>query len=211
MKKSSFATIKINKSLFLTALYCVAVGFNLNAQCPSLTATPSSISICSDNVPPIILKSNQSGTTYSWEVLQKDVAGANEGSGLTINQTLSATGNVQGSVLYTVTPEANGCKGASVLVTVIVNPVPLVIATPLTSTLTSGNSSSIILNSEIPETTYSWTVIQSGVIGAKKGSGSVIRHRLTTEAEKGIVTYRVTPAINGCVGESIRAKVIVKR
>jgi hypothetical protein len=184
---------------------------NARAQCPIVSAKASLTTICSGTIASIALSANQIGTTYSWTIVQEGIVGAADGAGSRIAQTLTATDAATGSVVYTITPLANGCKGASASVKITVNPIPVITATPLTSIIASNKAVSVALTSDAAEATFSWTVIQSGLDGAIAGSGSLINQVLTTNAEKGIATYRITPDLKGCTGEPINAKVIVKR
>ena len=171
---------------------------------PTLTATPTATSICSGENAEISLSSNIVGTTYSWTVVQSNVTGASNGSGSTINQALSSTGILSGTATYTIKPTFNGCDGADVVVTINVNPKPVLTATPTATSICSGQSASIALSSSIVGTTYSWTVTQSGVTGASNGSGSSINQILTASGtSNGIATYTIKPTFNGCDGDDV--------
>lgn len=183
----------------------------VKAQCPTAVVIPTAATICSGSSAAIELTSNQPGTEYSWTTVQTNVVGAMDARGASVLQVLTATAAIPGSVTYTITPFVNGCKGEPVVVSISVMPIPVISASPLTSTLFSGNNTAIELMSDADETEFSWTVIQSGVSGAIRGTGSVISQTLTTTADKGIATYRITPALKGCAGESINAKVIVNK
>lgn len=74
--------------------------------------------------------------------------------------------------------------------------VPVATATPTSQTICSGNGTSISLSSDIPGTTFSWTVSQNGVVGASNGSGSTIAQILTTTSS-GTAIYTVTPTSPG--------------
>jgi hypothetical protein len=95
-------------------------------QLPIVTA--SSPTVCSGDVSSIPLSSavvgTQTSTTFAWSVAQTDATGASAGSGSAINQTLTATGMVQGLVTYTITPTANGCIGPARTIEARVNPRP---------------------------------------------------------------------------------------
>ena len=217
MKKSDiFTTIKTQNLewhwLFrFTIIVSLSVSsLNVNAQCPTATAMPITATICSGSTTSLSFKSDQIGTTYTWIVAQVGVVGATDGTNSRIAQTLTTTDAATGSVVYTITPLANACKGKPISVIISVNPIPVITATPLTSTIASNNPASIALTSDVADTKFSWTVIQSGLTGAKIGSGNVIDQILTTNAEKGIATYNITPNLKGCAGEPINAKVIVK-
>ncbi|MES2591267.1 MAG: PKD-like domain-containing protein [Bacteroidota bacterium] len=198
--------LRISFILFIFFVYMGA-----QAQCPVAAAIPSVSKICSGAAASIALTSNLPGTTYSWTTVQSDVVGAVEGEGTAISNTLTATDVVTGTAVYTITPLANGCKGIPVSVTITIDPIPVVSIGSLTTTITSGNPISIALNSDVAETAFSWTVIRSAVNGASNGRGSFIRQVLSTDSEKGMATYRITPISKGCAGEPINAKVLVKR
>ncbi len=95
-------------------------------QLPIVTASPPTL--CSGDQSNIALSSavagTQTSTTFAWTVAQTDATGASAGSGTNINQTLTATGTTQGSVVYTISPTANGCAGPARSITALVNPRP---------------------------------------------------------------------------------------
>lgn len=192
---------------------CVGLPINVTITVnptPVATASPTAQIICSGSAPLISLSSTVAGTTYSWTVVQTNVSGATAGSGSTIAQTLTATSTVAGTAVYTVTPSASGCAGAPITVTITVNPNPVVTATPSTQTICSGSSSSISLSSSVAGTTYSWTVVQTGVSVAANGTGSSIAQTLTTTGSvAGAAVYTITPTANGCPGTPITATVTV--
>lgn len=84
-------------------------------------------------------------------------------------------------------------------------------ATPPSQMICSGSTTSIALSSNVPGTTFSWKVVESGVIGASAGSGASINQtlRATTHAV-GTATYTVTPSINGCTGNPLTLVVTVE-
>lgn len=91
---------------------------------PNFSTVPSQAPICSGDSTSILLSPSLSGTTVSWTVVQNGVRGALPDSGNSINQLLETTGNAPGKVIYTISPEFNGCPGTPISVTVIVNPLP---------------------------------------------------------------------------------------
>jgi gliding motility-associated-like protein len=87
---------------------------------------------------------------------------------------------------------------------------PVATATPASQTICSGTATSIALSSSISGTTYSWTVVQSGVTGASAGSGATINQTLTTTGTTaGTATYTITPTAAGCVGTPITVVITV--
>lgn len=87
---------------------------------------------------------------------------------------------------------------------------PVVTATPSAQTICSGDMTSIILNSDIPGTVYSWTVVQNGVTGASIGNSGTIAQMLTTLGSSvGTAVYTVNSLANGCSGNPINVTVTV--
>ncbi|MFV8347293.1 LamG-like jellyroll fold domain-containing protein [Flavobacterium sp. ZB4P13] len=146
MKKNYFFIIL----LFLTSLY------TFGQPCPVATATPTTETICSGGNSNIVLTSNETGTIFTWTVVQTDVSGASDGSSDTIVQTLTATSTTPGTAVYTITPTANGCDGAIITITVTVQ-----------SSVTSGTigTAQTICNGSTPATLTSTT--------AGTGSGTI--------------------------------------
>ncbi len=170
---------------------------------PNVTANALQSTICSGETANIGLSSLQSGTTFSWVVVQNGVSGAQSGSGNSIAQNLFATGLLQGTATYTITPSNNGCLGTPVSLVITVNPKPIV-TTPLLVNICSDSATNINLNSNISGTTFDWTVVQTGVTGATAGSGTSIVQNLTNIGTNvGTVLYTVTPTNNGCSGNPI--------
>ncbi|KGO92458.1 hypothetical protein Q767_15635 [Flavobacterium enshiense DK69] len=181
----------------------------INPQ-PNVVATPASRTICSGSATGIVLSSAVAGTTYAWTVVQTGVTGATNGTGGSISQVLTTTGLTAGTAVYTIIPTANGCTGLPIVVTIIVNPIPVIFVTPTSESICSGQLTTIALNSNIVGTTYSWTVTQAGVSGATAGSGNTISQVLTaTGSAIGTATYTVTPMFNGCSGSPVSVTITV--
>ncbi|MES2285610.1 MAG: PKD-like domain-containing protein [Bacteroidota bacterium] len=179
---------------------------------PVATAIPSTQTICSGDATSIPLTSNISGTVFNWTAVQTGVSGASAGSGATIGQTLVATGNTTGTVTYTITPSVGICSGVPILVTISVNPKPVVTATPSAQAFCTGNSTSITLSSSVPGTIFAWTVVQTGVTGGSAGAGSSIIQALsTTGSSMGTAVYTITPSVpgTGCIGNPINVTITI--
>ncbi|MBI5539474.1 MAG: T9SS type A sorting domain-containing protein [Bacteroidia bacterium] len=93
-----------------------------------------------------------------------------------------------------------GCTGSST-VNVTVNPIP-VVTTNAFSNICSGSTSNIILYSNVPGTTFSWTATYNSVTGgAASGISNPITQTLnTTGSSPGTATFIITPTANGCTG-----------
>ena len=191
-----------------------AINQNLNITIsprPTVTFVNNSPSICSGSSTDIVLTSNVSGATFSWNAVGTNVNGSSNGSGTSINQTLTTTSDLVGEVVYTVVATANGCSGAPVEVRVNINPIPDVIVTPLSETICSGTSTNISFSGSISGTVFNWTVVQSGVTGATSGTGTSIQQVLNTTSltTSGTAVYTITPVLNGCSGASVDVTVTV--
>jgi gliding motility-associated-like protein len=174
--------------------------------------TPSTVlqTVCSGSVSPILLASNLAGTVFNWNVVQNNVIGASNGTGSLIAQILTATSNNIGEAVYSVTPTIGVCQGASVLINVRVNPIPVATANTAATTLCSSSTTNIVLTSSIAGTTFSWSVIQTGIFGATPGNGATIAQTLTTvNSTQGSVLYTITPTFNGCFGIPVTVTIIV--
>lgn len=183
----------------------------LDAVCEcTADVVANNITICNGTNPTISLTTTSSEVvSFTWTVIQSGVTGATAGSGNIINQTLTNSGVVSGTATYIVTPTevVSGCIGTPYDIIVTVAPTPNVIATPSSLTINTGSSANIDLSGGVVGTTFTWTVVQSGVTGASAGSGSTINQILTGE---GIVAYTITPSFNGCLGAPINVAVTVE-
>lgn len=91
-------------------------------------------------------------------------------------------------------------------------PMPVATATPASQAITSGGATSIALTSTLTGTTFSWTVVQTGVTGATSGSGTTIAQTLTlTGSAAGTATYTVTPTAAGVAGTPISVVITVNK
>ncbi|MCE3280729.1 MAG: large protein, partial [Bacteroidetes bacterium] len=180
---------------------------------PVATATPSSSTICSNTATSIALTSNVGSTTFAWTVSTSagTLTGASAGSGSTIAQTLINSSTTSQTATYTITPTAGGCAGAPITVVITVNPRPVVTATPASSTICSGDATSIALTSNLPGTTFAWTITTSGsTTGAAAGSGATIAQTITnTSTVAQTVTYNITPTAAGCTGAPVAVVVTI--
>ena len=177
---------------------------------PSVTASPSTETICSLQATGILLSGSILGTTFNWTVLQTDVSGANNDTGNSISQVLTATGIDVGNVIYTITPMFRGCPGTPVIATVYVTPKPVISVTNSSPSICSGTATSISFSSSMLNTVYNWNVIQTNVTGASAGSGNTIAQVLSTiGTSSGVVVYAITPTVNGCPGATILSTIIV--
>ena len=173
-------------------------------------SSPSSQSICSGPVS-ISLSSNQTGTTFIWTVSQSGTTGALAGSGSTINQTVRATGLVNGTATYNIRPiSSGGCVGTVFQSVVTVRPKPVITSSPDSSEICSGSASAVSLNSNITGASFAWRAIPTNVTGASSGNGTTISQTLNSTGSNSRVVYRVAGTVNSCVSDTVRVVVVVK-
>jgi gliding motility-associated-like protein len=177
---------------------------------PVVTTSTVMQSVCSGSVTPILLTSNVPGTIFNWNVVQTNVTGASNGSGNIITQTLNTTSNNIGEAVYSITPLVGGCPGIPKIVVVNVNPIPVATANPALTSICSSGTTNIALTSTVAGTIFLWTVIQSGILGASSGNGTIIAQTLTTVgSNQGTVSYSITPIFDGCSGAPISVTITV--
>jgi hypothetical protein len=170
---------------------------------PILTTNVANNTICSGTSINIALSSNVLNTTYAYTVNPgPGIQGAGSGISNPIIQQLSNNTLNPSQVTYQITPSANGCDGALVSVTIIVNPVATVIPSQNSVTICSGQSVNVQLASNSPGALFNWTVSANAQLnGQQAGSGANINQQITnaTFAVQNFY-YVVTPVFGVCPG-----------
>jgi len=105
------------------------------------------------------------------------------------------------------------CKATNA-VTVTVNPLPTVTNTPLTQTICSGTSTTLVtLTSDVASTIFDWTASTGTAIAGftTNGTNTIPAQTLTNPSNStaGTVTYVITPKANGCTGTAVNYVVTV--
>ncbi len=161
--------------------------------------------ICSGDFVNITLTPDVVNTVAIWTVsAPATIAGASNGAGNLIFQTLFNNGNIPETVNYTVTPRVNGCNGTPIVIGVVVNPKPKFVGLPTTVTVCHGNTLNVPLNSTVAGTTFDWVVDDPSGLGVPvTGSGNVINQPMTnTTGSQASLTYTITPTGPGsCPGD----------
>jgi len=141
---------------------------------PTLTMTSNSYTICNGNSTGI---SAGGATTYTWTT----------GTGLSCTVCPTPTANPSGTTVYTVSGTTGSCVSAPATVTVNVNALPNITATPNSSSICSSTSATITANGG---TTYTWS--PSGSLSS--GTGSPV-----TATPTASTTYTINGTdANGC-------------
>jgi gliding motility-associated-like protein len=164
----------------------------IDDACGNLTINPiADIENCTTNADSL---------TYNWTFT----------GGTPVNSTTLNPGSIEYNTPgpYTVTLEVSNECGVSNTASeeFEVFEIPSITNTNLTQEICSSQSTSeITLNSESPNTTYTWSAIaSSGITGfTPNGNSNKIPAQILTNSENnsGTVTYTAAPAINGCTGD----------
>ena len=175
---------------------------------PTVTNSPLSQTICSGSSTTLVtLTSNVAGATFTWTATA--TAGVSgflaSGTNTIPVQTITTTALTQGTVTYAIIPTANGCAGPVTNYTVLVNPLPVVTNSPMSQSVCSGQSTTLVtLTSNLAGTTFTWTATATpGVSGfLASGTNTIPVQTITTTAgTQGTVTYAIIPTSSaGCVG-----------
>ena len=138
----------------------------------------------------------------TWTSSNAAVATINSASGVV---TGVSAGNA--TMTYTVLG-TGGCANVTATRTVAINPTPQVIPiNPIV--ICSGESPNITLTGTLLGTSFAWTIVQNGVIGATNGFGNSINDILTTTSgSNGTVFYTITPTLGSCIGS--QATIVVR-
>lgn len=178
---------------------------------PSISVSPAdTINVCSGQVGAFTYSSNVAGAQFNWLASTNEVGGIS-GTGASNSQTYTNTSTATKRVTYTINATANGCTSATKLSRVRVRPIPTVSATASADTICSGNSFSISLSSNIPNSTFTWTSVASGVSGnTTSGSGSSINQTLTSIGNvRGTVIYSFRATNESCQGPIVFKTIFV--
>jgi gliding motility-associated-like protein len=198
-----------------TVIYTITPTFNGCSGVPitvPITVNPTpevfgsaAATICSGGTPNISLFPSIAATTFAWTVNATNVTGAQAGTGMVINDILTASPNL-GTAVYSVSPTASGCSGSPLLVTVTVNPKPLtqindgVICVDQATNVSFKN---YILDTQLSNSTYyfAWYDNNGVIINGATNS--------TYEAtQAGTYSVMVTNIASGC--QSILTQAVVR-
>ncbi len=119
---------------------------------------------------------------------------------------LAILSNTNINVLLT---DPSGCT-ATDIVRVTINPTPVGSANPTSLNICSG-ALSTSLSANLPNTTFIWSVVQSGTTGAAGGSGSAINQNVrATGVVNGTATYTIRPIAAGCFGSPFQVVATIR-
>lgn len=138
-------------------------------------------------------------TTFNWTNSNSNIGLGSGGVGDIPVFTAINNGTIPIVATITVTPNINGCPGASKTFTITINPSPAVVFTPLDQVVCSGFSSTAVNLSSASGTSFSWTAQQpSGILGVlTSGTNTIPAQTLFNSTNIPIVvTYLATAQSN---------------
>ena len=148
---------------------------------PTVTATPSSGSICSPGGSPVSITAG-GASTYTWSPT----------TGLTPTTGSPVSANPTASTTYTVTgTDANGCTGTATSAITIAPAVILSSVTATPNNVCSGGTSTLQANAGFPTPTYCASTHASGC------SGDEVNHVVLTDVSPSTIIDNVTGATCG--------------
>ncbi|WP_448701994.1 PKD-like domain-containing protein [Mucilaginibacter sp. AW1-3] len=213
----------INESLNNTTSAPIIVTYHIIPTingCPgtplnyALTVNPTPVvtsvanaTICNNTAQNYTMTSNVSGVTYTWSraiVAGISNAAISSQTSANITESLNNTTSAPVTVIYQVIPSINGCPGTPFNYTLTVNPTPTITNNPLSQTVCSQSSSTVVtFTSNVTGTTFQWTATATPKISGfvTSGTGNIPQQiLLNSDVVPGSVTYTVTPYYNGCSG-----------
>src|SRR5690606_37680550 len=166
---------------------------------PSPAIENAQVEVCSGSPWTYLPDNHQSGWLYTWTArTEGEVTGIGEQSSpqASLTQTLVNRGNNPATVIYEVRPLFGTCSGDEFELAVTVQPAPAIDFSVADQVICSGNQSAeVILFSEVPGATFSWTANANGALGvtARGDSNRIPIQTLVNPGDRPIVVeYEIT-------------------
>ena len=177
---------------------------NLSSVNPA-TCSGGSVVLNFTGTPNAVVSFTDGTTNYN---VTLDGAGVNNYSTPPIFNTTTFTLT---SVATTGAPSCTQVVGDSVTVTITPRPVMTVSPNPLV--LCNGSTMNLVLASNLPGTTYTWSASTTNIVGSFLLSGDQSNINQLVELQDamsvGFISIDIVPRANGCDGETVRVDVVV--
>ncbi len=194
-----------------------SVTITVNLQNTNMLTSASNLVICTGTTLNYQPTAQQSNTVFTWvSSATANISGNSaSGTGNITDQLVNSDPNSNGTVTYTITPNNNGCPGASFTLTILVTPIPRVIITHSGGQICSGSPTGITFTTNVPGVLLKWTFDRvAGIYGANDQYpviatriDDVLQSSLTVPAT---IIYHITPVSpGGCEGPTVVARVTV--
>ncbi len=179
---------------------------------PDVTANPASQDVCHNfATASIIFSSGVTGTVFNWTNDTPSIGLAASGSGNISSFTALNPGTLPVTATITVVPTANGCVGASIEITITVNPIPTLTSSLDPQSICSGVPFFYHPTSSTPGTIFTWTRAFVPNITPATGSGTDDISETLTNSATGprTVNYLIYLSANGCANPTPYTLVLV--
>ena len=206
LTNTTASSIDVTYSYVLTANGCSGAAQNVVATInpiPTMSSA-SSATICSGETVNIPLTSS-APASYTW-IATDNANTTGESVAMqttsTLTNTITNTSTAIQTVTYTVTPTgtAGSCLGSAQVVSVTVNPTPVLTSALSPSTICSGTSFTYTPTSDVAGTSYTWSRSANADIteATTTGTGGVNEVLTNSSAANVNVTYVYTATANNC-------------
>jgi PKD repeat protein len=201
---------------------CNAISSNITITITPIdvVTSPPAETICTAQSVNYAITSTSGGSNFTWtaSVTGGTATGvAATGSGGIINDIITDTDpNNPAVVVYKITPQNNSCTGTTFTLTVTVDPLPKITASPPGSPICSNQPAGVVLTTNIVNTSYTWTSVASpGITGNTNQATAVSTNAIqdvliNNGSAAGTVTYTIIPYNGTCPGPSKTATVTVQ-
>jgi hypothetical protein len=169
---------------------------------PATVNTPASQVVCAGSLTaPVNYTGTVSGTIYNWTNNNNTIGLASTGTGDIAAFTAINTTGLPVIATIVVTPTANGCTGASKSFTITTNPTGNVLSVPNQIVCNRSQTTTVIFNSTLPSTAYTWTNNNTSIGLGNSGSGNIPAFTaINNTAAPVIASIIATPTAFGCPG-----------
>ncbi|HTD98826.1 MAG TPA: PKD-like domain-containing protein [Mucilaginibacter sp.] len=182
--------------------------------------SPPGASSCTGQPVNYNIVASDPSSTFNWtaSVTSGTATGvAATGSGTVINDIITNTSATTDAIVtYKITPTNSTCTGNTFTLTVTVKPLPKITAVPVNTPICSNQPANILLNTNIPNTSYTWTsTATAGVTGNTNQANPVVTTGIqdvlvNNSTALATVNYIVTPYNGICPGTPIPVSITVQ-
>ncbi|HVV54208.1 MAG TPA: PKD-like domain-containing protein [Mucilaginibacter sp.] len=198
----------------------IASDITINITPIDNVTSPPAETICTGQPLNYTITASDPASTFTWtaSVTSGTATGFTaSGSGDTINDVITNTGaTTDAVVVYKIIPLNSGCTGNTFTLTVTIHPLPVITASATASSICSNEPANILIKTNIPNTSYTWTsTAPAGITGNTNQSKAIVTTGIqdllvNNSSAPGVVTYTITPYNGTCAGTPVTAKVTVQ-
>ena len=200
------ATMSVVDNITVTPTASTCVGapavFAITVNPIPTVIMPSGQAVCNGSATAAMsFSSTIPGETFSWTNSSVAVGLASSGTGNISSFTATNTGSTVLVANITVTPSSGSCSGTPQIVSVTVNPTPVVSTPPNQIVCAGALSTPVNFSGAVAGTTYAWSGNDSTIGLASTGTGNIASFTaVNTSGADQVDSITVIPSANGCSG-----------